>query len=111
MEKNQVDQLIVMNASKIPLHGLNIVRQKLENADYTSATIVLSQLKDPTISLILSICLGGFGVDRFYIGDVGLGVGKLVTCGGIYIWWLIDIFLISDATREKNLQTLMTQLP
>ena len=41
------------------------------------------------------------------IGDVGLGVGKLLTCGGAYIWWLIDIFMISDATKRKNLEILM----
>ena len=28
--------------------------------------------------------------------------GKLLTCGGIYIWWLVDLFYIMDATKEKN---------
>lgn len=27
---------------------------------------------------------------------------KLITCGGCGIWWLIDLFLIMGATREKN---------
>jgi TM2 domain-containing membrane protein YozV len=44
------------------------------------------------------------GIDRFYIGDTGLGVGKLLTCGGIYIWYAIDWFLIQGATRQKNFE-------
>ena len=67
---------------------------------------LLTQMKDPLLSILLSVFVGTFGVDRFYIGDVGLGIGKLLTGGGCGIWWLIDIFLIMDATKQKNLELL-----
>ena len=49
-------------------------------------------------ALLLSIFLGTLGVDRFYMGYVGLGILKLLTGGGCGIWWLIDLILI--ATKE-----------
>lgn len=68
------------------------------------ATIQSLQFKDPTISLIVSLIGGQLGIDRFLIGDTGLGVGKLLTCGGLGIWTIIDWFLIMGATKEKNME-------
>ena len=51
--------------------------------------------KDWTTLLILSVLLGGLGVDRFYAGHIGLGVLKLLTLGACGIWELIDIILVA----------------
>ena len=51
--------------------------------------------KDWTTTLILSLLLGGLGVDRFYLGYTGLGVVKLLTCGGVGIWALYDLIMIA----------------
>ena len=51
--------------------------------------------KDWTTLLILSVLLGGLGVDRFYAGHIGLGVLKLLTVGGCGIWALIDIIMVA----------------
>lgn len=70
--------------------------------DYNVVSIRMAQFKDPTLALILSILVGSLGIDRFYIGDVGLGVGKLLTCGGAYIWWLVDIFYDTGCHKKKE---------
>ena len=58
--------------------------------------------KDPTVSLVLSVLVGGLGVDRFYIGDTGLGILKLITGGGLGVWWFVDLFVISNKTKKNN---------
>ncbi|KAG1145229.1 hypothetical protein G6F37_009372 [Rhizopus arrhizus] len=47
------------------------------------------------VALMLSIFLGPFGIDRFYLGYIFLGILKLVTAGLGGIWWTIDIILIA----------------
>lgn len=46
------------------------------------------------ITLLLSFFFGWLGVDRFYMGHIGLGIGKLLTFGGFLVWALIDFILI-----------------
>ncbi len=59
--------------------------------------------KDWLATLLLSVFTGYFGVDRFYTGYVGLGILKLLTCGGCGIWWLVDVILIAtDAYKDSD---------
>jgi hypothetical protein len=51
--------------------------------------------KEWVIALVLSILVGTLGVDRFYLGKVGTGILKLITFGGLGIWYLVDIILIA----------------
>ena len=85
------------------------VQEQIEHSNITEQQVsyLTMDMKDPTISIILSVLVGSLGIDRFYIGDIGLGVAKLLTCGGLGIWWLIDLFLIMDKTKEKNYQLFM----
>ena len=56
--------------------------------------------RDWLTALLLSIFLGTLGVDRFYMGQTGLGIGKLLTFGGCGVWWLIDVILIATGAAK-----------
>ncbi|MYW70331.1 NINE protein [Streptomyces sp. SID8379] len=60
--------------------------------------------KSKIVAGVLQLFLGGFGVGRFYIGNVGIGLAQLFTCGGLGIWALIDgiILLTSSNTTDSN---------
>ena len=59
--------------------------------------------KEWLVALLLSFFLGYFGVDRFYLGDIGLGILKLISLGGFGIWWVIDlIFIATGKTRDRD---------
>ncbi len=51
-------------------------------------------------AFLLSYFLGWLGIDRFYLGYIGYGVLKLLTCGGCGIWWLIDLILIGGGSMK-----------
>lgn len=57
--------------------------------------------KNWLVAVLLSAFLGGLGIDRFYLGHIGLGIAKLLLSWATFgIWWLIDLILI--AARKVN---------
>jgi hypothetical protein len=107
MEAQKVDMFIMSNAKYFESYQLNVIRERLLVMDDSKWPMISTfQFKDPTLLLVISILAGTLGIDRFIIGDTGLGVGKLLTCGGLGIWAIVDWFLIMGATKEKNMQKL-----
>jgi len=53
--------------------------------------------KSQTVAYALSMFLGMFGADHFYLGFHGTGIAKLLTLGGGGVWWVIDIIRIGSA--------------
>ena len=98
---------LLTSAKYFPSESISVVKEKLEKLSEDKAVLLHSlQFKDPTMMLIISILIGTLGVDRFILGQTGLGVAKLLTCGGLGVWTIIDWFLIMGETRNVNLQKL-----
>lgn len=51
--------------------------------------------KSAATALILSVCLGWLGVDRFYLEYWTIGLFKMFTGGFFGLGWYLDIFLIA----------------
>lgn len=52
------------------------------------------------VAFFLSLFLGFFGADRFYIGRYTSAVLKLISLGALGIWWLSDLILIASDYRK-----------
>ncbi|MFQ3213209.1 MAG: TM2 domain-containing membrane protein YozV [Marivirga sp.] len=107
MESGKVDMFIMTNGKYFEGYQLGQIREKLINLPEEKwSSLQILQFKDPTLMLIVSIFAGHIGIDRFLIGDTGLGIIKLITCGGLGIWTIVDWFLIMGAAKEKNTEQL-----
>ncbi|MCG9911751.1 MAG: TM2 domain-containing protein [Flavobacteriales bacterium] len=103
MDQSKIDMFIASNGSKFPEEKQMAVRELLANLDDSKFNVVQAvSYKDPTTLLIISIVAGSLGIDRFMLGETGLGVAKLLTSGGCGIWTIIDWFTVTKRTKEYN---------
>ncbi len=101
---NKSDVFIMSNAKYFPEEVLPQLKAAVEGLDNDRYNALFMQTyRDPLMMLIVSLIAGGLGVDRILLGQTGLGILKLLTCGGVGIWAIIDWFLIMGLTRDANL--------
>jgi len=58
--------------------------------------------KSKSTAIILAVYFGTLGIDRLYLGDIGLGLLKLFTLGGCGIWAIIDAILLITGNRNTD---------
>lgn len=103
VDQQKIDLYVMTNQKYFPEGKITYLKEKLKNVDDAKFDLVSSaELKDPTTMLLVSIFLGSIGVDRFMLGEIGMGVLKLLTLGCCGILTIIDWFSISKKTKEKN---------
>ena len=111
MEQSKVDIFMITNQKYFPAEKSMYLKEKLSSVDESKFALISSvELKDPTTMLLISLFLGGLGVDRFMLGDTGMGILKLLTGGLCGILTIIDWFSITNKTKELNYNNLMTIL-
>lgn len=98
---------------KIDENGLMAIQNKLENiSDDKIMNLTIIPLKYPLIGLILGLFFGGFGVDRYYKGDIGLGILKFLSMFILigFFWVVCDLFLVYKGIQKDNFKKLNTAL-
>ena len=108
MEQQKLDMYVMTNQKYFPPEKMVYLKDKLRTIDEQKFSLISTiEFKDPTTVLIVSILIGVLGIDRFMLGDVGMGILKLLTCGCCGILAIYDWFTISKKTREMNFNKLM----
>ncbi len=111
ISKEKVDQFVMLNQKYFPSEKIMFLKEKLYNTTESKFSMISCvELKDPTTLLLISLFLGGLGVDRFMLKDTAMGVLKLLTAGCCGIWTIIDWFVIQNKTKEANFNSIMMLL-
>lgn len=100
MQNSDKDLLFMSLKDKLPQDDLMLFKEKLQQAsDAQCESLLFLNLKNPVITLFLSLCFGMFGADRFYKGDVKLGIAKLcVFFSTFFLLFLAGFFALDDET-------------
>lgn len=108
MDQQRIDMFIMANQKYFPAEKMMYLRDRLATVDESKLSLLSTvEFKDPTIILLVSIFLGSLGIDRFMIGDTGMGILKLLTGGLCGVLTIIDWFVISKKTKELNFNNVM----
>ena len=108
--KNKIDLFIAINHKYFPQDTIPQIKELLtKNPDKITMAMSI-EYKNPTTAFILSFFLAA---ERIYIGNIGLGIFLLIFVWIFFwlvipiIWYIIDLFIIMGATRERNYKKLM----
>ena len=93
-----------MNSQSYTIELLGIYKSIPDEKKEAFSSRFSSQALNPTGVFGWSAFLGFLGIDRFVLGQVILGILKLLTLGGFYIWYFVDLFLVAGEARKKNIQ-------
>lgn len=108
MDQNKVDLYIMTNQKYFPPEKIMYLREKLEAMDDNKFSMISTiDLKDPTTILLISVFLGSLGIDRFMLGETGMGILKLLTGGVCGILTIIDWFTLYKKAKEINFNNFM----
>lgn len=111
MQNEKVDMYILANGKFFPEEKIVYLKEKLLSLDDSNYSLIAGlELKDPTTLLLISIFLGSLGIDRFMLGDTGMGILKLLTGGLCGVLTIIDWFSVQKKTKELNFNKVMTMM-
>ena len=100
MEKSKVDMFIGMNAENFNPQDLMMIKEKLEKMEDDKFFMVQgAEFQKPSTIFLIAILLGW---ERFWLDDVALGIVKILTFNGCFIWWLVDIISAKERAKKYN---------
>ena len=111
MTQDRIDMYVMTNQKYHPAEKIVFIKQKLMEADESKFQLISAvEFKDPTTILLVSIFLGTLGIDRFMLGETGMGILKLLTAGCCGILTIIDWFSVQKKAKDLNYNSLMLVL-
>lgn len=111
MDQQKIQMFLITNQKNFEASQIPFITKKLNELNDDQLMVVsTANYKEPTTMLIISLLLGGLGVDRFMLGETGMGVLKLLTAGCLGILTIIDWFNVMSKTRKKNFEIFLQSI-
>ncbi len=108
MEKQKIDFYFTVNHKYFAPEQLSFLREKMTSASDERYLLLTSlELRDPSVMQIVSLLLGAMGLDRFMLGETGMGVLKFLTGGCCGILMIMDWFSVQKRAKEYNFKKVM----
>lgn len=104
--KRYIDSII--DEEPIDIESLNITNRAMTGAVAKEVAEINISDKSKVVAIMLSLFFGGLGFDRFYLGSIWLGIGKILTFGGFGVWALVDLIyiILGEAHDSKGLKVI-----
>ena len=109
LDQQKIDMYIMKNQKYFPEEKIVYLKDRLRTMDEEKFSLISTiEMKEPTTLLLVSIFLGTLGIDRFMLGDTGMGILKLLTAGCCGILTIVDWFTVSKRTKDLNFNKVMS---
>jgi TM2 domain-containing membrane protein YozV len=115
MTSENIDLIIKEYLPFLKLDHLEKIKEKLKLVNDKKLDFYLkfpeNYFKKPFTTILFSIFLGLFGADRIYLQNMSYMILlKIITAGGYFIWYFIDIFTAYNRTYKYNYNKIITDL-
>ena len=109
LDQQKIDMYIMTNQKYFPEEKIVYLKDRLRTMDEEKFSLISTlEMQEPTTLLLVSIFLGTLGIDRFMLGDTGMGILKLLTAGCCGILTIVDWFTVSKRTKDLNFNKVMS---
>jgi TM2 domain-containing membrane protein YozV len=91
-----------MNSENFEMQDLSNMRAVLEKLDDDKFFMLQgAEFQKPSTIFLIALLLGW---ERFWLDDIAMGIVKIITCYGCFIWWLVDIISAKDRAKQYNMK-------
>ena len=111
MEQQKIARFMADYGKLFPSDKRVYLEEALEKCPDEKYNILSTiNFKKPTAITVISVFFGGWGIDRFMLGQTGMGILKLLTGGLFGILTIIDWFTVGKKAKEWNYQEISKRL-
>ena len=111
MKQQKIANFMMAYGNLFPADKRAYIEEALERCPDEKYNLLSTvNFKNPTMITVLSVFFGWLGIDRYLLGQTGMGILKFITGGFFGIWTIIDWFIVGKKSKEWNYQEIAKRI-